>query len=147
MSYKKKYKSIYGAVGLVTAPNHLAELIIKKRADKKGLKIPNQIWSPKFKDKTSPYKYWYNAYFGELVHAASILKKYDEDCVIEAFHHHECLLILSLRNAKLTRISNELQQKKNLFESTKEKNKLNIVSANTLPRKTAGQKSKLGKLK
>ena len=146
MSYKKKYKSIYGAKGLVNAPNHLAECIIKKRADKKGIKIPDRIWSKEFK-RDLQYKYWHNAYFGELVHANALLDKYDESCIIEALHSYECNVILSLKNDKLARVARELHHKKKRAEQIREVNELHVVSPTTLPRKKSGTKTKLCKLK
>ncbi len=146
MSYKKKYKSIFGAKGLITAPNHLAELIVQKRADKKGLKIPDRIWDKQFKTSLQ-HKYWHSAYMGELTHSYALLKKYDEDCIIEAFNSFECKPILTLRNSKLSRVAGQLQEKKDLAESVREKNELNIVSNTALPRKKQGKKTRLGKLK
>jgi len=146
MSNKKRYKSIFGAKGLITAPNYLAELIIQKRADLKGIKIPPRIWGPQYK-KDIRYKYWHNAYFSELNHAHALCKDFDATLLITAFNDFECKPILTLKNAKLTRIANQLKQKKELAESIKEKNVLNVVSADTTPRKKQGKKNKLGKLK
>lgn len=146
MSYKAKYKSCLGATRLITAPNYLAEQIIHKRASKKGIRLPDAIWNPKYR-KDLRYKYWCNAYMGEVTKAASLLKQFDEDCVIQALKSPECDVILSLQNEKLERKSRELQDKKTLAEKNKETVELNVVSPDTLPRKRLGKKSKLGKLK
>lgn len=145
MSYKKKYQSLMGAKGLITAPNYLAELIILKRANKKGINLPHRIWDKQFKG--SEYKYWHNSYFGELVYASAILEQFDEDCVIEAFNHNECELILSLKNEKLYRISKEIQDKKTLLLATKEKIDLVIANPNSITKRVGVSKTKMSKLK
>lgn len=146
MSYKKKYKSIFGAAGLITAPHYLAEKIIKKRVDKKGLKIPDRIWDKKF-SKDLEYKYWHGAYFGEYKKACVILKKYDEECVIKAIDSHECKLVLSLYNKNLERIIKDFQKVKEIKEKTREKNESFVSYKSKLPPKQKGNKSKLGKLR
>lgn len=145
MSNKKKYQSILGAKGLITASNYLAELIIKKRSDSKGIKLPNRIWSEQFK-KDIRYKYWHNSYFGELVHACSLLKKYDMDCILSALNSPECKVILSLKNVKLDRIAQEYQEKKKLEDTTQEKISLVTTDINSQPRPKLGVKNKLSKL-
>jgi len=146
MSYKKKYTSVFGARGLIDAPNYLAEQILLKRANQKDIKLPDGFWRKQYSHNVM-YKYWYSVYPGEVIKAKAILSKYDEDCVIQALNHPECKVILSLHNEKLERIARELQKKKELAEQNKEEVELNIVSPNTLPRKRLGNKSKLGKLK
>lgn len=148
MSHKKKYKSVLGSSTLINAPNYLAEKIIKKRADKKGVTLPDRIWDRKKYGKSLQYKYWCGAYWGEHKKACEVLKKYDEDCAVQAIQHHECSVILSLHNEKFRRIAQELQDKKELEEKFKEKIDLKIVSADTLPEpKKTSSKSKLGKLR
>jgi len=146
MSYQKKYKSIFGANGLITAPNHLAEIIIKKRINKKGIKIPSRIWDKKFA-KDPDYKYWHGAYFGEYKKACAVLKKYDEECVVKAIESYECKLVLSLYNKTFERVIKELQKQKHIKEKTKERIKPIVTYKNKLPPKQKGTKSRLSKLK
>lgn len=146
MSYQKKYRSVFGARGLITAPNYLAEQIIKKRIAKKGIKIPQRIWDKKFA-KDPEYKYWHGAYFGEYKKACAVLKKYDEDCVIKALDSYECKLVLSLHNKTFERVIKEIQKTKQIKEQVKEKVKTHVEYKNKLPPKPKGQKSRLSKLK
>jgi hypothetical protein len=137
---------MFGAKGLITAPHYLAEKIIKKRIEKKGITIPNRIWDKKFL-KDLEYKYWHGAYFGEYKKACEILKKYDEDCVIKAIDSYECKLVLSLYNQTFERIIKELQKVKAQKESIKEKVENFISFKSELPKKQPGTKSRLSKLK
>lgn len=147
MSYQKKYKSILGADDLINAPNYLAEQIIVKRAKQKGIKLPNKIWDKKFKNKLE-YKYWHNAYIGEVIHATKILKEFDESCVIKALDSYRCKPILTLKNQKLRAEAKELQNKKEQQELIKEEIVVNKAPVNTRPRRPlSGTKTKLGKLK
>ena len=146
MFYKQKYKSIFGAKGLITAPNYLAEQIIKKRIDKKGISIPDCIWNPRFKTSLL-YKYWHGAYVGEMINALALLKQYDEDCVIHALESHECKAILSVTNEKLARISREKQEVKDRQEEFSEKNTITLTAVDSVPKPQKGKKSMRGKLK
>lgn len=146
MSYKKKYKSVFGAKGLINAPNYLAEQIIERRMNKKGLKLPDRIWDRKYR-KDLQYKYWHGAYFGEVTHACKLLKDFDEDCVIQALDSHECKLILSVTNNTLRRVAREIQKVKEQRERFKERQELTIVATTSTPKPKRRTKSKLGKLK
>ena len=143
MSNKAKYKSIYGSTRLLRVEQYLAELIIKRRADKKGLRLPDKFWTI----KDIQYKYWKNALASEIIHGSKIAKQYDSDCIIKAFNSYECQVILTLKNSKLDRIANDLQKKKDLAKQVREINPLEVVSPDEKPRQPIGRKNKLGKLK
>lgn len=142
MSNKKKYKSLFGAKGLITASQYLAERIILKRIHKKGLSLPDRFWA----SGDIQYKYWKNILISEKIKADKLLKKYDESCVIKALESHECKVILSLQNKKIYRVASELQKVKDTKEKVKEKVNIESVPVSSLPRKKTGKKSIIGRL-
>lgn len=142
MSHKKKYKSQFGASGLITASQFLAECIILRRIKKKGLSLPSRFWTY----NNIEYKYWKNALKSEVIKANALLKKYDESCVIQAFNSNECKVILSLQNKKIYRVASELQKRKDTKEQIKEKTDIEFVPASSLPRKKTGKKTVIGRL-
>lgn len=146
MSYKKKYKSMFGAKGLITAPNYLAEKIVKKRADKKGLRLPNRIWDRKY-SRDLQYKYWHGAYFGEYKKACDVLSRHDEGCVIKAIDSYECEKILSLYNQTFERVISEFEKIKEVKEQNREKIEQLASYKSEVAPKPKGNKSKIGKLR
>ena len=144
MSNTKRYKSIYGSPRLLDIDQHLAELVIKRRADKRGIALPHRFWSKKADgyDKT-----WGNALVGEIIHSRAFSSKYDDDCLLMAFNSKECEVVLTLKNSKFERIAKELQQSKDMLIAVADKVELDIVEANTGPRKIQGKKTKLSRLK
>jgi hypothetical protein len=147
MSHKKKYPSIFGASGLITAAHYMAERIIKRRVDKKGVRIPDRIWQPQFKNNLR-YKYWHNAYFGQVTHANNLLKEFDEECLIDAFNSHECQVILSVTNGTLKRVARDKEEVKAIKEAAKEAVTIVTTSTDKVGDiKLKKKKSKLGKLK
>jgi hypothetical protein len=147
MSYSKKYKSHLGAQGLITAPNYLAEFILIRHAENRGIKLPSKIWSKKLYGSSLQWKYWYGLYHGELTRAYRLLKKYKLNYVLKALQTGEGKVILSLQNNKISRLTKEICEQEKKIEQYKERVELNIVKPNTLPRSSRSNKSKLGKLK
>jgi len=147
MSYSKKYKSHLGAQGLITAPNYLAEFILLRHAENRGIKLPSRIWNKTLYSKSLQWKYWYGLYHGEMKRALALLKKFNLNHILKALNTGEGKVILSLQNKKLSRLVKDvtIQEEKN--EKYKEKVELNIVEPTTLPRSYTNKKSKLGKLK
>jgi hypothetical protein len=139
----KHYASIYGALKPIRPDQYLCELIIQRRAEKKGIKLPDRFWS----SKNIQYAYWSKIFFSECRHAKPLFQKYDPDCVIDAFQSFDCKFILSAANKQLEKIVQEFQRRKDLLESTKETNEVVIVETNILPRPTMGKPNKRSKLK
>jgi hypothetical protein len=146
MSHKKKYESKLGAKGLITAPNFLAEFILLRHAKSRKNSVPQRIWDKKFK-KDLRWKYWHSLYHGEMTRAAKLLKDFELKDVLTALNTDEGKVILSLSNNKIRRLTKQAQTQRELAEQTKEKVELNVVSGDTLPRRTNTKKSKLGKLR
>ena len=126
---KRKYTSIYGAKNLLTAAQYLAELIIEKRSKKQNEKLPSRFWT------LPEYKKWKLILQSENIHACELLKKYDEDCVINGFNCYECDVILTLKNKKLDMASQRFQKEKDKVEKVKEIVELNTTTIDVLPRK------------
>ena len=141
MSNSKKYVSIYGAKRSIRGDQYLVELIIKRRSEKQGVNLPDRFWS------TEGYEYWSKIFVSECTHAKRLFAKYDSDCIIDAFNSFDCKNILSCVNKQLEKITKEFQRRKNLLESIKEHNLLQIESTNIIPTKPTGKLSKLSKLR
>ena len=142
-NHEKRYVSIYGALKPIRPDQYLVELIIQRRAAKKGIKLPNRFWS----NKNIQYTYWAKIFFSECKHAKPLFDKYDPDCIIDAFQSHDCQYILSAANKQLEKITKEFQRHKDLVEKTKETNTIQTVDINIIPRKPIGKRNKLSKLK
>jgi len=143
-NHKKQYVSIYGALRPILPFQYLVELIIKRRADKKGIQLPNRFWSKQLKED---FEYWVKIWNYETKYAQHLFKKYDPDCIIDAFNSYDCRNILSTTNKQLEKITREFQRRKNLIESTKEKIEIVSSNPNIPPPQPTGKKSKLSKLK
>jgi hypothetical protein len=143
MPDKKKYQSIYGATKPIRGDQYLVELIIERRSNKGGVKLPDRFWS----SPQSQYQYWKNIFIAECVHAKKLFDKYDSDCIIQAFNSHECKYILSVTNKQLEKVVVELQRQKNVQRLTIEKTNIVTIPTHIVPKQPTGKKSKLSKLK
>ena len=123
---------------------YLVELIIKRRADKKGIRLPNRFWIKELKNK---YEYWVKIWNHETKYAQRLFKKYDPECVIDAFNSHDGDNILSANNKRLDKLAKEFQRRKDVLDATREKNTLVVTSTVTGPRKQKGKLNKLSRLK
>lgn len=144
MKTNKKYLSIYGAKSKTVRPDqYLVELIIKRRADKQNIKLPDRFWS---KEYGGEYDYWTKIFGSELRHSKPLFTKYDPDCIIEAFQSFDCQYILSSTNKQLNKIAKEFQRRKDLLDSVKEV--VEVVTTNTdiIPRRAMGKPNKRSKL-
>jgi hypothetical protein len=144
---EKRYLSIYGAPsngGRIMPHQYLVELIIERRAEKKGIKLPNCFWR---KPQRETYDYWYKIFLHETVYAQRLFRKYDAQCVIDAFNSHDGQKILSANNKSLNKLAKEFQRRKDVLDATREKNKLVVTKTDTGPRKQKGKLNKLSKLK
>lgn len=141
MKINKKYLSVYGAKKAIRADQYLVELIIQRRAERQKVILPPRFWSNPL------FKTWTQIFGSELRHSKSLFDKYDAECIIEAYQSHECKNILSSTNKQFEPVIQEFQRRKNLLESTQEKIEIVTHSTESVPNKSSGQKSKLGKLK
>ena len=144
MSDKKKlYASIYGALKPIRPDQYLVELIIQRRANKKGITLPNRFWA----DKNIQFEYWSKLFYSECKHAKPLFNKYDPECIIDAFQSFDCQYILSAANKQLDKVSREFQRRKDLLDSIKQDTEIVTVATNIVPNKPLGKKNKLSKLK
>ena len=137
----KRYASIYGAKNSIRPDQYLVELIIQRRAEKQGIKLPDRFWTD------ISYSYWAKIFYSETKHAKPLFQKYDAECVICAFQSFDCRNILSAANKQLDRISQEFQRRKDLTDSTKEANVVVTTNTNIIPNKPMGKANRLSKLK
>lgn len=140
---KKQYASIYGATRPIRPDQYLVELIIKRRADKKGITLPQRFWSI----KNVQFAYWTQIFGSELRHSKSLFKKYDPECIIDAFNSYDCQYVLSSTNKQLEKITKEFQRRKDLIEQTKQEVNIFTNDINSVPNKKSGTKTRLSKLK
>ena len=140
---KKQYASIYGALKPIRPDQYLVELIIQRRSNKKGIKLPNRFWA----DKNIQFEYWSKLFFSECKHAKPLFERYDPECVIDAFQSFDCQYVLSAANQQLEKVVIEFQRRKNLTDQTKQEITLVTTDINIVPVKPSGKKNKLSKLK
>jgi hypothetical protein len=136
----KRYASIYGAKNSIRPDQYLVELIIQRRAEKQGIKLPDRFWT------SSEYTYWAKIFFSECKHAKPLFQKYDPECVILAYQSFDCRNILSAANKQLDKISHEFQRRKELLDATKEDNTVITTNTNIVPNKPLGKPNKRSKL-
>ena len=141
---EKLYQSIYGATKLIRPAQYLAELVVKRRTERKKIDLPHQFWLQKYEEQ---YGYWKNVFVAECIHAERLMKEYDCDCIINAFNSYDCQKILSVTNKKLKEISRELQRQKNNIEQTREKINIIVANPNVFSTNIRGKGSKISKLK
>ena len=136
----KRYASIYGAKNSIRPDQFLCELIIQRRAEKKGIKLPDRFW-------TSPeYAYWAKIFYSETKHAKPLFEKYDSMCVICAFQSFDCRNILSAANKQLDKTAREFQRRADLLDATTEQNIIITTNTNVIPNKPLGKATKRSKL-
>ena len=126
------------------AHQYLVELIVKRRADKQNIQLPNQWWLKKFRPT---YEYWTKLWDYETKFIKRLLAKYDAECIIEAFNAFDGKNILSAKNPNFEKIIKELQRRKDVLDATREINVLVVKETNVLPRKPKGKQTRLSRLK
>lgn len=131
------FKSIYGSDRTLSPSQYLAELIIKRRADKQSVVLPNLFW----KDKTSRYTYWHLAIERENRFAASMLKKAGIKHVLNVFNSKEGERFLSFSNPKFHDLVEREKQRDKLEQSIKIHNITNLTNPNIRPRGSKNNKS------
>ena len=141
---KKRFASIYGAKKPILAHQYLVELIVKRRADKQNIQLPNQWWLAKFKPT---YDYWTKLWNYETKFIKPLLEKYDAQCLIDAFTSFDCKDVLSAKNPKLEKVAKEFQRRKDILDATKEEVNITITATNIVPRKQKGKTNRLSKLR
>jgi hypothetical protein len=137
----KRYASIYGAKSKSIRPDQfLVELIIQRRAEKQGIKLPDRFWTD------VSYAYWAKIFYSETKHAKPLFKKYDPECVILAYQSFDCRNILSAANKQLDKVAQEFQRRAELLDATQENNTVVTTNINILPNKPVGKANRLSKL-
>ena len=138
-----KYASIYGAKNAIRPDQYLVELIIKRRADKRGVILPPRFWS----NNDIQYKYWKNIFVVECTHSKRLFNTYDDDCIITAFNSFECRNVLSSINKNFEQVIQQYQEQKNIKIAVQQKQNIVISESVQLPTKPQNKRSKLSKLK
>jgi hypothetical protein len=102
----KTYQSIYGATKPITGSAFIAELIIKKQADRSNIKLPDRFWA------NPEYETWTGKWLHQKRQAEALFKTgISIEAVLRSLAHKLAKPYLSLTNTALQAIILEEERK------------------------------------
>ena len=140
--------SIYNPGKQISEAQYLAEYIIKKGADNKGVVLPERFWGTKDDPKTE-WKSWGDRIPIENIHAKRLLKTHSFKNIMSAIDDHRSRFVMSLTNKNLVKIINEYSAREKRKSIIEESIRVDVkkTSTKTLPSRKPGKKSRLSKLR
>lgn len=135
---KKRYPSRYSD-DMVTAAQHLAEIMCERQARKNSQELTKQFWN---------LDHWKKPFKSQLFAAYGLLKLYPAVVLVQAIYSKQAEHIYSLRSPVLDDIVKQVYHKFKLEQKTISESDLEIIrkSITDKPRQHPTQNTTLGKL-
>lgn len=121
-----------------SAAQLLAEIMVKREADKKRIVLPYKFWNQET---------WKKKYKNQIVAANGLLKLYEPLAILNALKRKECSWQFSLRANGLNDIFKEEQEKLDKVKEVAKESTQTFTNTTVTEIKKFGKQSKLDKLR
>lgn len=141
----QKYQSIFGADGLITGTQYIAEIMIQRNSNYNHVKLPDRFWTD------FSYQSWKKEFLRQKRRADALVNAgYEVAAILEALKQKKFSRCYSLFNKQLEMAIHEENRKLQLRKETqsKEEKQVEVTQETVIPLpQVSGKKTNIGKLR